>query len=131
MLQATLLAPHASATALWLGWPLGESVWAKVGLEASRCTGSGAVVGAVDSQLATCELVVVELVYRRLGFLIGGELDKSEATRTTGCAIVGQVDVTYCTGCREQLLKFFFGTLESKVADKYFAGNGATPFVVL
>lgn len=86
------------------------------------------VLGHVDVELASLELVLVELLDALLGFFLVRELDEGETSRPAGVAVGRQIDVNDLPGFCEQVGELALGRVVTQVSDKYLGWNGLVSF---
>jgi hypothetical protein len=92
------------------------------------------VLGDVDAERSTTEILAVELLDRRIGLGVVRELDEGDPARTARLAVDRQVDVDDLSRRRQELRQVVLGGLVAEVADENSgrnrsppAGNGPAP----
>lgn len=141
-LEAALLAAHTAATTLG---PALAAIRHSIGSEprpgiestataAERgCSPHGTsgrpALSGVDTQFATCQLVLVELIDGLLGVLLLCEFHKSEPARAARDAIRRQIDVANLSDDTQQLGELISCSFEIQVSYENLCRNGGSPFV--
>jgi hypothetical protein len=83
----------------------------------------------VDRQVATVEVLTVELLDGRLAFFIRRHFDETETARTTRLPIFYHRSRLDCTRLRKKLLQIFARSLEREITDVKFHGHVDVPLL--
>lgn len=90
--------------------------------------GPRSVLGRVDHELPPVHLAIVEEPDRLGRFGLARQLDERKATRSTGLAVGGEVDVDDAPGLGEEPGQGVSGGLVAEVPDEDSWWNGSSPF---
>jgi hypothetical protein len=94
---------------------------------AAESAATGPLGGLVHAELASAELLAVELLDRRLCLRRGGELDEGHAAGAPGGTVKQDEDVDHLACFRKQGLDLLAGRIETQISDKYFGIDDILP----